>query len=74
MRPDSDVDIFVEMDTPLKRGPRTVAVLTAFGVRPWAMDLVVYTPAEVDRLRGRTDTLLAAIEAEGRVLYERAAA
>jgi hypothetical protein len=35
------------------------------------MDLVVYTPAEVERLRGVNGTLLAIIEAEGKSLYER---
>jgi predicted nucleotidyltransferase len=70
-RPDSDVDLMVEMETPLKRGPRTVEVLKAFGVRPWGMDLVVYTPQEVVQLRGRVGTLLSVIEAEGQTLYER---
>lgn len=70
-RPDSDVDLMVEMESPLKRGPRTVEILRAFGVRPWGLDLVVYTPQEVARLRGHAGTLLSVIEAEGRTLYER---
>lgn len=70
-RPDSDVDLMVEMDTSLKRGPRTAEILKVFGIRPWAMDLVVYTPAEVAALRGVHGTLLSMIEAEGRTLYER---
>lgn len=69
-RPDSDIDLMVEMESPLKRGPRAIAVLKAFGIRPWAMDVVVYTPQEVARLRGRVGTLLSVIEAEGRTLYQ----
>src|SRR4051812_19573387 len=63
-RPDSDVDLMVEMESPLKRGPRAIEILRAFGIRPWAMDLVVYTPQEVARLRGQPGTLLSVIEAE----------
>lgn len=70
-RPDSDIDIMVEMASPLKRGPRTAEVLKVFGIRPWAMDLVVYTPQEVARLRDCPGTLLSVIEAEGQTLYER---
>ncbi len=69
-RPDSDVDLMVEMESLLKRGPRTVEVLKAFGIRPWAMDLVVYTPQEIARLGSTPGTLLSVIEAEGRTLYE----
>jgi len=35
------------------------------------MDVVVYTPEEVKRLRSVHGTLLSVIEAEGKVLYER---
>jgi len=42
-----------------------------FGLRPWSLDVVVYTPEEVERLRGIHGTLLSVIEAEGRLLYER---
>jgi predicted nucleotidyltransferase len=70
-RPDSDLDLMVEMESALPRGPRTVEILKAFGIRPWALDLVVYTPQEVMTLRGVPGSLLASIEAEGRTLYER---
>ena len=42
-----------------------------FGLRPWSLDVVVYTPEEVERLRGIHGTLLSIIETEGRLLYER---
>ncbi|MDP1591073.1 MAG: nucleotidyltransferase domain-containing protein [Prosthecobacter sp.] len=69
-RPDSDLDLFVEMDT-LRRPPeRAIEVSEVFGLRSWPMDIVVYTPEEVRRLRHVSGTLLSVIEKEGKVLYE----
>ena len=68
--PDSDVDLMVEMESPLPRGARAAEILKAFGIRPWAMDLIVYTPQEVMASRGTPGSLLTLIEAEGRTLYE----
>ncbi len=69
--PDSDLDIFVEMDTDLRPPERAIAVTAVFGLRPWSLDVVVYTPEEVERLKRIHGTLLSIIEAEGEVLYER---
>jgi len=49
--PDSDLDIFVEMDTELRPLQRMVAVSSIFGLRSWPMDVVVYTPQESERMR-----------------------
>jgi predicted nucleotidyltransferase len=68
-RPDSDLDLFIEMETPRRPPERAIEVSEAFGLRPWAMD-VVYTPEEVRRLRHVNGTLLSVIEREGKVLYE----
>lgn len=68
--PDSDLDLFVEMDTTLRPPERAIEVSEVFGLRPWPMDIVVYTPEEVHRLRGVRGTLLSIIEKEGKVLYE----
>ena len=68
--PDSDLDLFIEMDTSLRPPDRTIEVSEAFGLRPWPMDIVVYTPEEVRRLRNVNGTLLSVIEKEGKVLYE----
>lgn len=69
--PDSDLDLCVEMETDLKPPQRRRAISALFGLRDWAMDLVVYTPEEVERFRDVVGTLLYTIEREGRVLYER---
>jgi len=68
---DSDVDLFVEMETDRRPPERAIEVSAVFGLRPWSMDVVVYTPAEVEQLKDVHGTLLSAIEAEGEVLYER---
>jgi uncharacterized protein len=68
--PDSDLDLFIEMDTSRRPPERAIEVSEVFGLRPWPMDIVVYTPEEVRRLRNVNGTLLSVIEKEGRVLYE----
>lgn len=69
--PDSDLDLFIEMDTPRRPPDRAIEVSEIFGLRSWPMDIVVYTPEEVRRLRHVNGTLLSVIEKEGKVLYER---
>jgi len=68
---DSDLDIFVEMETQESPPERAVQVSAIFGLRPWPMDVVVYTPEEVKRMRKIKGTLLSLIETEGKLLYER---
>ncbi|MFZ1502207.1 MAG: nucleotidyltransferase domain-containing protein [Nitrospira sp.] len=68
--PESDLDLFIEMETPLRPPDRAIEVSEAFGLRAWPMDIVVYTPEEVRRLRHVKGTLLSVIEKEGKVLYE----
>lgn len=70
-RPDSDLDLFVEMESTLPAPQRAAEIAAMFGLRPWSLDLVVYTPEEVRRLTGVRGTLLSTIESEGRVLHER---
>jgi len=70
---ESDLDLFVELDSDLGKRPldRAVAVREVFGLHPWPMDLLVYTSAEVAQMRKQQGTLLDIVEAEGKVLYER---
>lgn len=68
--PDSDLDLFIEMDSELAPPERSVRVGRLFPRRDWPLDVVVYTPAEVARLRGVGGTLLETIEREGRVVYD----
>lgn len=71
-RGDSDYDVFVEMESNERPPERNARILSAIGLRPWSLDLVVYTPEEVRRVRPLPGTLLSIIEAEGRVLHDAA--
>ena len=68
---ESDLDLFIEMETLARPPERAIEVSSVFGLRPWSLDIVVYTPQEVQRLRKINGTLISMIEAEGKVLYER---
>lgn len=70
-RPDSDIDLFVEMESDRRPPERSAQIAALFPLHPWPMDVVVYTPDEVRRLRGVHGTFLSLIESEGKVLYER---
>ncbi len=70
--PESDLDLFIEMESTKKPPERDIEVDEVFGLRDWPMDLFVYTPEEVEHFRGVIGTLVSIVEAEGKVLYERA--
>jgi predicted nucleotidyltransferase len=69
-RPGSDLDLMVEMETRDPPAQRARAIDALFGLRRWAMDLVVYTPVEVKQQRQHRNSLVRVIESEGTVLYE----
>ena len=48
---DSDLDLMVEMETQEPPAERARMIDALFGLRRWAMDLVVYTPEEVEEQR-----------------------
>src|SRR5215208_2675435 len=58
---DSDLDVFVEMDTELKPVDRMRAVYALFERTPWPMDVIVYTPAEVSEHRNYRNSILRAV-------------
>ncbi len=70
-RPDSDLDLLIieESDLPRHRRPARYR-LALLGMFP-AKDIVVWTPAEVERWRDVGNAFITSILAEGRVLYER---
>lgn len=71
--PDSDIDLFVELEDDLGKRPldRAVEVRSIFGLHRWSMDVIVYTTDEVHALHGQVGTIVSMIESEGKVLYER---
>jgi predicted nucleotidyltransferase len=70
-RPDSDLDLMVEMESDLNFYSRIPLVTSIFGLRKWPMDLFVYTPAEIEKDKDVNGTLVNLIEREGKVLYAR---
>jgi uncharacterized protein len=70
-RPDSDLDLLIEMESDLKPADRIRAVDRLFTPRAWPMDVVVFTPEEARQQRASRNSLVHAAEREGRVLYER---
>ncbi|KHK00540.1 nucleotidyltransferase domain-containing protein [Desulfovibrio sp. TomC] len=69
--PESDLDLYVEMETDLRPPARTAAIAALFGLRTWSLDVLVHTPAEARRLSQQPTSFLSRIQAEGVVLHER---
>jgi predicted nucleotidyltransferase len=71
-RPQSDIDLLVIEDSLLPRHRRPVPLYAALADLPVEvdMDVVVYTPAEVDEWQGASAAFVTTALREGRVLYE----
>jgi len=69
-RADSDVDLLVVMPHLDNRRATTIAMRRALGDLPVCKDIVVTTPAEIDRKGGLGGNLLRPALHEGKVLYE----
>ena len=70
-KPDSDLDLIVEMESDQPFYKRGLGIAALFRDRRWAMDLLVYTPEEFQELSKVFGSLLYSVEREGKVLYER---
>ena len=68
-RPESDVDMLVVMDTPLKESKLSLEIHRHLGVM-FGLDLVVYTPKRLKERVDMGDWFLRDILKEGKVLYE----
>jgi predicted nucleotidyltransferase len=70
--PDSDVDLLVVMDTPeTRQAKRTWPVSFLLLPRPFAVDILVKTPAELAAAIEKEDVFIKEIVTQGKVLYER---
>jgi len=68
--PESDIDLFVELEAPGSPVERHIKVRgLLWGVRV-PMDLIVMTPEEVRERRGSLVSIIPIIEREGRTLYQ----
>jgi len=68
---DSDVDLLVIMESNLRPHARAVQVLEILYPRPFPVDIIVRTPAEVEERLLIGDCFFQEIMSEGKVLYER---
>jgi uncharacterized protein len=68
--PDSDVDLLVVMESDEPMAQRIMRVAEVAQVRFLPMDLLVYTPGEIEERLAGGDGFLGEIVSKGRVLYQ----
>jgi uncharacterized protein len=68
---DSDVDLLVILDTNAPPADRYLSVSRLIRPRPFPVDILVKTPAEVERGLKEGDVFIVEIVTKGQVLYER---
>jgi predicted nucleotidyltransferase len=69
-RPESDVDLLVVMETPLRLRQQRLEISRALSPRPFPLDIVVRTPKELEERVALGDLFLREIIDQGKVLYE----
>ncbi|MEW5871723.1 MAG: nucleotidyltransferase domain-containing protein [Chloroflexota bacterium] len=68
-RPESDVDLLVVMDTPLREAQQALQIRQH--VNPlFGVDILVYTPSRLEERLKLGDSFLREITEKGRVVYE----
>jgi uncharacterized protein len=70
-KPESDVDLLVIMDTPLRSRQQRLVISRALSPRPFPLDIIVRTPRELAERIAIGDPFLREITTRGKVLYER---
>lgn len=68
---DSDVDLFVVMESTLSAAFRSLEICRLIRPRPFPADIIVKTPSELNAALARGDYFIKEILTNGRVLYER---
>ncbi|HEX6270716.1 MAG TPA: nucleotidyltransferase domain-containing protein [Anaerolineales bacterium] len=68
-RPESDVDILVVMETPLKESKQSLEIRRHLSVM-FGLDLIVYKPQHLEKRLEMGDWFLRDILREGKVVYE----
>ncbi|PIU68081.1 MAG: nucleotidyltransferase domain-containing protein [Armatimonadetes bacterium CG07_land_8_20_14_0_80_40_9] len=66
---DSDIDLFLIMESNLRRDERAREVLKIFSDRTFPIDIIVYTPKEVEQSLKRGNPFVREILGKGQVLY-----
>jgi predicted nucleotidyltransferase len=68
-RPESDVDFLVIADTSLPRHKRSRGLYALFHPYPFPMDILVYTPKEVEEQLKDPASFVSSVLAQGREVY-----
>ena len=68
---DSDVDLLIVMETDARPADRYLAISRLIRPRPFPLDIIVKTPAEIARALENDDPFISTILDYGMVLYER---
>jgi predicted nucleotidyltransferase len=69
-KPESDVDLLVVMDTPLRSRQQRLEISRALSPRPFPLDIVIRTPKQLKERVAVGDPFLLEITNRGKVLYE----
>ncbi len=67
----SDVDLLIVMDSDERPAARATQISRLLRPRPFPVDILVRTPAEIERRLAIGDYFIREIMERGRVLYER---
>ncbi len=68
---DSDLDLFVIVESNLPRHKRSAKIRLLFSPAPCPLDILVYTPQEVESCSGVVNHIVTHVMATGKILYER---
>lgn len=69
--PESDVDLLIIMDTPLRSRQQRLEISRSLSPRPFPLDIVVRTPQEIRERLALGDPFVKEITTQGKVVYER---
>ena len=70
-KPWSDVDLLIIMESELTPNKQRLAIARALSPRPFAMDLLIYSPKELEERIPLGDWFLKEAVEKGKVMYER---
>lgn len=69
--PDSDLDLLVVMSSDQPRNRRASPIRLAFQPLPCPMDILVYTPEEINKWNGTINHIVTVALKTGKTVYER---
>ena len=70
--PNSDIDLLIIADSQLPRFKRSRVLYKNLSPYPFSMDLIVYTPQEIEKGKKSPLSFVSTVLKEGKIVYERA--